>query len=152
MWSIPISTDPTHTSGVLDTCVIVDAAAGHIDQAQLPDDQWVTTVTLGELSTGPLVARRPEDAAMRQSLLLETLVTYAGSMLPYDEPAARAFGRVIADVTRSGRRALPRTADLMIAATAISQGLPLYTINVADFAGIGRLQLVPVVRRDPQGR
>jgi len=45
------------------------------------------------------------------------------------------------------RKPRGRIADLMIAATAIAEGLPLYTTNPADYAGLDTLiQVFPVTR------
>ena len=38
----------------------------------------------------------------------------------------------------------PRAYDVMIAATALANGLPLYTCNPKDFAGIDGLTVVAV--------
>ena len=135
------------TEGILDTSVVIDAAAGRIDLAELPDSRWITAVTLGELSAGPLVATSADERARRQAVLQEIEAQYSGSALPYDEAAARASGRVIADVRQAGRQPRRRTADLMIAAIAISRGLPLYTTNGDDFLGISKLHVVPVGAR-----
>jgi len=44
-----------------------------------------------------------------------------------------------------GRKPSSRTADLMIASTAIAAGLPLFTTNPDDFAGLADiLAIVPV--------
>lgn len=132
------------SEGILDTSVVIDAAAGRVDLGELPDARWITTITLGELSAGPLVAATTDERARRQAVLQEVEAQYSGSALPYDEAAARACGLVIADVRRSGRQPRRRTADLMIAAIAISRGLPLYTTNGDDFLGISRLRVVAV--------
>jgi hypothetical protein len=55
--------------------------------------------------------------------------------LPYDQGAARLFGQICAAVRAAGREPRKRTADLMIAATAASHQLPLYTANPGDFRG-----------------
>jgi predicted nucleic acid-binding protein len=65
--------------------------------------------------------------------------------IPFGAGAARACGQVIAAVIGAGRSPRHRTADLMIAATAIAAGLPLYTTNPDDFAGLDDLlAVVPV--------
>lgn len=56
--------------------------------------------------------------------------------LPCDADAARAFGQVADFLRRSGRKASARAYDAMIAAIAMANGLPLYTCNPDDFAGI----------------
>jgi len=54
---------------------------------------------------------------------------------------------VTAAVVASGRKPRGRVVDLMIAATAIAEGLPLYTTNPADFNGLDSLvRIVPVTR------
>ena len=57
------------------------------------------------------------------------------------------FGRVTAAVIAAGRKPRGRAVDLMIAATAIAEGLPLYTTNPADFTGLDTLiRIIPVTR------
>ena len=49
-------------------------------------------------------------------------------------------GRVYVAVAVAGRKARGRRAfDLLIAATAIAAGLPLYTRNADDFAGLSEM-------------
>ena len=64
--------------------------------------------------------------------------------LPFDAAAARAFGRVAASMRRAGRKPAGRAYDAMIAATALSQQLPVYTCNPEDFAKVDDLAVVPV--------
>ena len=67
--------------------------------------------------------------------------------VPFDAEAARIYGRVTAAVIAAGRKPRWRTADLMIAATAIAEDLPLFTANPADFAGLDALlRIIPVTR------
>ncbi len=56
--------------------------------------------------------------------------------LPFDAAAARAFGHVAASLRRRGRKTSVRTYDAMIAATALANGLGIYTGNPDDFEGI----------------
>ena len=62
--------------------------------------------------------------------------------------AARAFGQVAADLRRSVRKTSARAYDALIAATAIANGLPLYTVNPDDYAGISGLRVVAVAHPD----
>src|ERR1017187_6774560 len=55
--------------------------------------------------------------------------------LPYDHNAARLYGQICAAVRAAGRQPRKRASDLMIAATAASNVLPLYTANPGDFHG-----------------
>jgi tRNA(fMet)-specific endonuclease VapC len=64
--------------------------------------------------------------------------------LPFDAAAARTFGRVAASLRRPGRKAAARTYDAMIAATALANGLPVYTCNPDDFSGIDGLEVIAV--------
>jgi len=68
--------------------------------------------------------------------------------LSFDAAAARAFGRVAASLRRAGRKPAARAYDALIAATSIANGLPLYTVNPADFASIDELEVVSVPHPD----
>lgn len=47
----------------------------------------------------------------------------------------------------TGRKPRRRIADLMIAATAIAEGLAIFTTNPGDYAGLDKLvRVVPVTR------
>lgn len=120
-----------HDMGVVDTSII--AALKLYDPAELPDTFLITAVTLGELSYGPHATDDPVKRAGRVALLQH--VESAFEPLPYDRNAARLYGQICAAVRAGGRVPRSRTADLMIAATAASNGLPLYTANPDDFKG-----------------
>jgi len=126
--------------GLLDTStLIVLELLG--ESAELPGRPSITTITLAELSVGPLVASDVERAA-RQARLQRAESDY--EPLPFDADAARAFGQVAASLRRRGRKTSARAYDAMIAAIAIANDLPLYTCNPRDFEGIDDLTLVPV--------
>ncbi|MEZ5294255.1 MAG: type II toxin-antitoxin system VapC family toxin [Vicinamibacterales bacterium] len=112
------------------------------DASLLPQEPLITTVTLAELSVGPLVAKTDEERAARQAHVQQAESDF--DPLPFDVAAARAFGRVALALRQSGRSVKPRAYDVMIAATAIANGLPLYTCNPKDFKGIDGLTVVPV--------
>jgi tRNA(fMet)-specific endonuclease VapC len=119
------------------------------DTSTLPDEPLITAVTLAELSVGPLVAVDPGEQALRQARLQQAEADF--DPLPFDAAAARAFGRVAASLHRAGRKPQARAYDAMIAATAISNDLPLYTCNPADFEHIDELDLRPIPHPDAAG-
>lgn len=131
-----------HARGILDTSVIVDLE--QIDATSLPEEVAVSSVTLAELAAGPHATTDADERARRQDRLQR--VEAAFDSLPFDGDAARAYGRVFAAVTAAGRKARgARAVDLLIAATAVAAGLPLYTRNGRDFEALGDLLTVVVV-------
>jgi len=127
--------------GVLDTSVVI-AMRDITDPSTLPAEPLITTVTLAELSAGPLVARDEQERAARQAHLQQAEADF--EPLPFDRASARAFGQVAASLRRSGGKTTARAYDALIAATAMAHGLPVYTCNAADFDGIDGLHVVPV--------
>lgn len=128
--------------GLLDTSAVI--ALGDLDPTTLPDEPLISTVTLAELSVGPLVAATPEVRARRQRHL--QLAEASFEALPFDAAAARAFGSVSASLRSHGRKTSARAFDALIAATALADGLPLYTCNPDDFAGIDGLTVRAIPR------
>lgn len=127
--------------GVLDTSIVIDL--DRIDPGHLPDESATTSVTLAELAAGPHASRDEEERARRQDRLQWASMTW--DPLPFDVDAARLYGRVFAAVRAAGRNPRPRLADLLIAATAVANGLPLYTRNPDDFAGLERILVIEPV-------
>jgi predicted nucleic acid-binding protein len=131
-----------HERGLLDTSVVVDLEA--IDVDRLPFAVAVSAITMAELAAGPHATTDPEERGRRQDRLQRAEATF--DPLAFDAEAARAYGRVIAAVTAAGRKARgARLADLLIAATALSAGLPVFTRNGRDFQGLDGLVEVVVV-------
>jgi tRNA(fMet)-specific endonuclease VapC len=127
-----------HDLGLLDTSVVINLDRVG-DASVLPERPLICTITLAELSVGPLVASDAERGA-RLARLQQVEADF--DPLPFDAPAARAFGRVAASLRRAGRKPAARAYDAMIAAIAIASGLPLYTCNPRDFASIDGLEVV----------
>ncbi len=113
-----------------------------VDASALPAEPLITTVTLAELSVGPLVASDARERAARQAHLQQAEADF--EPLPFDAAAARAFGRVAASLRQSGRKTAARAYDAMIAATALASDLPVYTCNPGDFSGIDQLEVITV--------
>ncbi len=118
---------------MLDTSVVVDLDA--IDPDLLPDEPAICSVTLAELAAAPHATSDSDERARRQERLQRIEAIF--DPLPFDTDAARAYGRIYAAVVAAGRKARGRRAvDMLIAATALAGGLPLYTRNPDDFAGL----------------
>jgi predicted nucleic acid-binding protein len=134
--------DQRRARGLLDTSVIIELE--HLDIAQLPIESAVSSITMAELAAGPHATSDPDERARRQDRLQRAEAAF--DPLPFDSEASRAYGRVYAAVVAAGRKARgARAVDLLIAATACSQGLPLYTRNPSDFRALETLfEVVPV--------
>lgn len=134
--------DPRPDRGLVDTSVVIDLEA--ITASALPLELAISAITMAELAAGPHATTDPVERAKRQDRLQRAEATF--EPLPVDASVARAYGRVYAAVTVAGRKARGRRAvDLFIAATAVAAGLPLYTRNPDDFAGLeDLLRVIPV--------
>ena len=138
--------------GMLDTNILI--LRRWINPAELPDEMAIGAITLAELSAGPHEVRRNDeqdayDEHAERARRLEVLQRAESEFdpVPFDAEAARIFGRVTAAVVAAGRKPRGRAVDLMIAATAIAEGLPLFTTNPGDFTGLDTLvHIVPVTR------
>lgn len=120
------------TRGLLDTSVVIDHDI--VDPAFLPDESAIAAITLAELAAGPHATDDEDERARRQDRL--QWAATAWDPLPFDTDAARAYGRVFAAVRSAGRPGRRRLADLLVAATAVSHGLPVVTRNPSDFRGL----------------
>src|SRR5688572_11638410 len=129
------------TRGLLDTSVLVDHDI--VDVERLPDESAISAVTLAELAAGPHATTDPLERARRQDRLQWAAQTW--DAIAFDDAAARFYARVFAAIRAQGRAARPRLADLLIAATAAANALPLYTRNSGDFAGLEEIVKVTEV-------
>ena len=132
-------TEPTR--GLLDTSVMIDHDV--IDHALLPDESAIAAITLAELAAGPHATEDQDERARRQDRLQWATSTW--DPLPFDEDAARMYGRMFAAARAAGQTSRSRLADLLIASTAAANGLPLYTRNPSDFDALKAIiKVVPV--------
>lgn len=138
--------------GLLDTNILV--LRRWIDPSELPGEMAISAITLAELSAGPHQVRQNHeqdwyDEHAERARRLDVLQRAENEFdpIPFGAEAARVYGRLAAAVVSAGRKPRSRALDLMIAATAVAEGLPLFTTNPDDFSGLGRIvSIVPVTR------
>jgi predicted nucleic acid-binding protein len=130
---------------LLDTNIVSEAVKPRPSPALLdrlgaqPDHALhISTLTLGEIRRGIL-----EKAPGRRRRELEDWFAgpegpqrlFAGRVLSFDERAAAAWARIMAEGTAAGR---PRSAmDMLIAATAAARGLTVASANERHFRDTG---------------
>jgi predicted nucleic acid-binding protein len=111
------------TQGLLDTSVFI-AVEQHreLDYGALPLEQFVSSITRGELYAGVHAAHSSEVRATRMATIeaLTTLTT-----LDADAAAAAHWGRLRQAISETGRRV--NVNDLWIAAIALAHRLPVVT-------------------------
>lgn len=102
-------------------------------------EQFTSAVVVGELYSG---AFRSADTA-RHLENIERRVLPAISVLPYDLPTARIYGRLRGHLEAAGK--MLADADLQIAATALQHELELVTGNLRHFERVPDLVIRPVL-------
>jgi predicted nucleic acid-binding protein len=124
---------------LLDTVIVSELRKRQADRGvlgwvsvQQESQLYLSVVTLGEIERG-IEKRRKADPVFADELAawLESLVhLYADRILPVTPSVARRWGRLSAQIGHE-------SADLLIAATALSHGLTVVTRNTAYFAPTG---------------
>lgn len=125
-------------AGLLDTSVVIDLDL--IGSDALPLSVGVSAITMAELAAGPAATQDLAERARRQDRLQRAEAAFEA--IPFGSDAARAYGRVHAAVVAAGRQPRRSFADLLIAAVAVAESLPLVTRNPDDFAGLEDLLVV----------
>lgn len=123
---------------LLDTSVLIG------EQPVTGVEAAISVASLAELHFGVLVASDDSERARRTDRLAS--VEAAFDPLPVTPEVARAWGRLAAAITIRGGNPRRRQVDLVIAATAVVEKVPLLTLDVADLRIIDDL----VEARRPQ--
>ncbi len=110
-----------------DHCVAILRGRLDLEGSVLPEEELATTpITVAELVQGAEKSARPGENLARLDVLLAAM-----TIMPFDEIAARSFGKLKAQLERIGERI--NDLDLQIAAIAIVQQAPLVTHNQKHF-------------------
>jgi hypothetical protein len=145
------------SQGLLDTTILI--LRERITPEELPAEMAISAISLAELSAGPHEVRGNHeqdlyDEHAERARRLDVLQRAESEFdpIPFDAEAARIYGRLTAAVVAAGRKPRRRVADLMIAAIAVAQELPLYTTHPDDFSGLEELlAIMPVTRPETSG-
>ncbi len=125
--------EPSGGRGLVDTSVAI--SLDEVDAGRLPAEIAISALTLAELTSGPHAVADALERGQRQDVLQRFEAEVES--LAFDHKCVRAYGRVYAAITRTGRKARgARAVDLMIAATALAHNLPIYTLNAKDLHGL----------------
>ena len=138
---LPLPQGPAIPRALLDTSVVIDLDL--IARDRLPNETAISAITLAELAAGPHATADELERGRRQDRLQWAASSW--DPLPLDAEVARAYGRLYATLRGRGRTGRRRFADLLIAATAMAHGLPLFTRNPGDFAGLEAVVPIEVI-------
>lgn len=130
---------------ICDTSLLIAAEKKRFDLASFflahPDEEfWVATVTASELLHGVERATDAKRRTERKNFVEGVLKQLAVAPFQLDE--ARQHARLWALLESKGTMIGPH--DLLIAATALSLGHPLATLNQNEFRRVPGLKLVEV--------
>ncbi|MCB9940782.1 MAG: type II toxin-antitoxin system VapC family toxin [Planctomycetaceae bacterium] len=128
------------TRFLLDTNVCIeylrqrDASVIAAFNSHRPMDLLLSSVVVAELCYGA-----SKSVAPAKNLQLVKHLTQVLSVLPFGKDAAVVYGEIRADLERRGVPIGPY--DMMIAASALADGLTLVTHNTKEFERIAGLQI-----------
>lgn len=111
-------------------------------QRQRTTDLCLSVISVGEIERA-IARQRATDPSFADApavWLDRVLTPYGERVVPFDLSAARRWGALSAALGND-------SADLMIAATALENGLTVVTRNISDFAPTGVAVLDPFSRR-----
>jgi toxin FitB len=134
---------------LLDTNVISALMQADMDpvvvawlDTQPPESIWTTSVTLFEIRFGlELLATGRRRRSLEDAFSKMIEEDFDGRVVPFDDYAAQAAGRIAAERRRSGRSVEIR--DVQIAGIALARKAAIATRNVRHFEGLGPMLINP---------
>jgi predicted nucleic acid-binding protein len=130
---------------IIDTSVLIATERGDLDYNEWWGDIsiYISSITITELLIGVYRANT-EARRIKRAAFVEHIV--AGIMnLPFDEEAARVYAQISASLF--AKNITLGVHDMLIAATAISNGHKVITMNEKDFKRIPGLEVISVERK-----
>lgn len=99
-----------------------------------PRQIFVCSVVKAELFYGAMKSQNPEQTLVKQEIFLNQFVS-----LPFDDKAAKIFGKIRAHLAHLGTPIGPY--DLQIAAIALAHNVTLVTHNTREFSRVPNLRI-----------
>ncbi len=99
-----------------------------------PNDIAISSITLSELEYG---VQKSSNPYQNKLALTEFLIPF--TILPFDEIAAREYGKIRTSLERWGN--IIGSMDMLIAAQALSLNLTLVTNNIKEFNRVKELKI-----------
>jgi|SRR5579871_161503 len=116
--------------------------------AHAPRELFITVITQAELLSGvellPHGKRKTDLSEEVEKMFVED---FSGRILPFDQPSARMFAKIVRQRQGAGRP-IP-ILDALIAAVARSRNAPVATRNTRDFEDCGVHVINPWTERKP---
>jgi tRNA(fMet)-specific endonuclease VapC len=128
---------------LIDSSILIDAARGLLDLERLLSQSAemelaISAVTASELLHGVHRASKKSQKARREAFVERLLEVWP--VLPFDLTAARMYARLWAGLAAKGVSI--GAHDLMIAATALANGLALVTRDKRSFPKVPGLRVL----------
>jgi toxin FitB len=124
-----------------------DAAVASWLNTQPRKTLWMTAITVFEIRTGlEILALSRRRQALEDAFTRALEEAFAGRVVPFDELAAQAAGRMSAARRKIGRPVEIR--DVQIAGIAISRKAAIATRNIRHFDGLGIALINPWAEQD----
>lgn len=96
---------------------------------------WLSTVVMAEWRAGAALMPAGHKRDALTNIIDTVLSTYRDRLLSFDEQCSRDYG-IVLERARAASKPIS-TADAMIAATALANGMGVATRDRNDFAGAG---------------
>lgn len=125
---------------LLDTCTLSDFAKGHpqvLARIKATAPEWLAVSSLTRMEVEYGLALNPERARKLAPVMQQVFSSI--TTLPFSTAEAQAAASIRAALMRQGQPIGPY--DLLIAATALTQGLIMVTSNVSEFRRISGLRI-----------
>ncbi len=129
---------------LIDTCIWIEIERGRLGPSDVAlttgeEEIFLSPVTIAELQFGVEMAT---DPGIRQSRQKSVDLLKHKPLIRIDEETGAIYGRLAAELRKTGKSSEHRVMDLWLASQAIQFNLLLLTRNLKDFQDIPGLHVI----------